>query len=86
VPLCRTGQPVAATGTAVFGNRLFKKVFSATGAARSSMSSTKAYRGGEMWLHSILTSVLDGGKWPISRSGYFTPSKEYPVPIELEAG
>ena len=27
----------------------------------------------EVWLHSFLTSALDGGKWSGSRSGYFTP-------------
>jgi hypothetical protein len=46
--------------TIVFGHKVFKTVFSATGAAKSSMSSTKAYRGGEMRFHSVLMTVLDG--------------------------
>jgi hypothetical protein len=34
----------------------------------------------------LLTSVLDGGKWPPSFSGRFTPGKQSPVSIEQEAG
>jgi hypothetical protein len=91
VPLCRTEQnrteqPVAGTQTIVFGHKVFKTVFSTRGAAKSSMSSTKAYRGGEMRFHSILMKVLDGCKWSISRPVRFNSSKEYLVPTEQEAG
>jgi len=36
----------------------------------------KAYRGSEVHLHSLLTSVLDGGEWPTLRPGRFTLLKE----------
>ena len=65
---------------------MFKKVFSTTGATRSSMSSTKAYRGGEMWFHSILTSVLDGGKWLNSRPAALPPRKNNRYPLNWRLG
>jgi hypothetical protein len=33
-------------------------------------------RGVEVWLHSIVTSAVDGGEWFTSRFGRFTPGKE----------
>ena len=35
--------------------------------------------GGEVWLHSFLTSELDFGEWPASRLGHFTHGKHYIV-------
>jgi len=40
----------------------------------------KAYWGMEIWLHTFLTSALDGGEWSASQSDLFTP-RETPVPI-----
>jgi len=42
----------------------------------------KAYRGLGVYLHSFLTSALDGGQWPASCRGRFTPAKEPSVPTE----
>jgi len=40
-----------------------------------------AYGGVDVYLHVLLTSALDGGEWPASRSSSFTP-----VPTEQGAG
>jgi len=37
------------------------------------------------YLHSLLTSALDAGKWSNPSCGHFCPGKT-PVAIELEAG
>jgi hypothetical protein len=42
----------------------------------------KAYRGGEVQLHSFLPSVLDGSEWSASRCSRFTPENKPPVPIQ----
>ena len=42
----------------------------------------KAYRGLGVYLHSFLTSALDGGQWPSSCRGRFIPAKEPSVPTE----
>jgi len=34
--------------------------------------------GGGSISNSFLTSALDGGKWPVSRPGRFTPEEEPP--------
>ena len=42
----------------------------------------KAYRGLGVYLHSFLISALDGGQWPASCRGRFTPAKEPSLPTE----
>jgi len=46
------------------------------------------YWGAEVYIHSFLISVLDGGEWSASRPGRFAlpPGKEHPVPTGEEAG
>jgi hypothetical protein len=34
----------------------------------------------------FLTSALDGGEWPASHPGHFTPGERFPVPIGQEGG
>ena len=46
----------------------------------------KAYEGGAVWLHSFLTSALDGDEWSTSRRGRFTPGEIALVTIEWKAG
>jgi hypothetical protein len=41
----------------------------------------KVYGGVDVYTHILLTSALDGGEWPVSRPGRFTPGKEPPLPI-----
>jgi hypothetical protein len=41
----------------------------------------KEYGGVDVYLHVLLTSPLDAGKWSASRLGSFTPGEELPVPI-----
>jgi len=38
----------------------------------------KTYWGVEVYLHSFLTSALDGGEWSTSCSGHFTPKIRNP--------
>jgi len=45
---------------------------------------TKVYRGRAL-VHSLLTSVLDGGEWSASRPGRFSPGEGTPVPTQYEA-
>ena len=42
----------------------------------------EAYGGLGVYLHSFLTSALDGGQWPTSCRGRFTTAKEPSVPTE----
>jgi hypothetical protein len=46
----------------------------------------KVYRRAELWLHSFLTSALDGGEWPPHTPDALPLGKEHPVPIERETG
>ena len=39
----------------------------------------------EMYLHSFLTSALDGGKYSASRSGHLHRWKTFPEPIKQES-
>jgi hypothetical protein len=38
----------------------------------------KAYWGVELYLHTLLTSALDGGEWSVSRPGRFTSKDRTP--------
>jgi hypothetical protein len=38
----------------------------------------KAYWGVEVYLHAFLISALDGGEWPVLRSGRFIPRERAP--------
>jgi hypothetical protein len=41
--------------------------------------------GSAAYLHSFLTSALDGDEWPTSRRGRFIPGKTALLPTELKA-
>jgi hypothetical protein len=45
----------------------------------------KEYEEVEMYVHSFLTSALDGRKWSASRSGLFNPGNIPLVPVEWKA-
>jgi hypothetical protein len=45
----------------------------------------KAYGGGDVYIHAILTSVLVGGEWSASRLGCFTPGERAPVAVGYDA-
>jgi hypothetical protein len=49
------------------------------------LGAMKAYKGSRLWLHSYLTSALNGCEWSTSRLGHFTPGKTVLLPMELKA-
>jgi hypothetical protein len=52
----------------------------------ASVHAIKAYKGIEAWLHSFLTSALDGDEWSASRSGRFALGKEPRYPFNRRLG
>jgi len=46
----------------------------------------KVYEGGEVWLHSFFTSVLDGSEWSTSSPGHFSSVKEPQCPLNRRLG
>jgi hypothetical protein len=47
---------------------------------------TKVFCGMEVYLHSFLTSALDGGEWLTSRPGRFTPTERTLAPEPIWTG
>jgi hypothetical protein len=46
----------------------------------------KAYRGVDVYIHTFLTSVLDGGEWSASRPGRYTPGESPGCPLDKRLG
>jgi hypothetical protein len=40
----------------------------------------KTYEGVEVYLHALLTLIVDGGEWSASHAGCFTPEEKALVP------